>query len=86
MSVTVPDGFHDPLAEVSERIDALEGHLAQLLARQRQGEPARTEPGPIARPDFQFDDSDDADGFDERFTVFTDSTEVDEQSRNWLLG
>ena len=86
MSVTVPEGFHDPLSEVSERIDALEGHLAQLLARQRQGEPTRLEPGRSAGPDFQFEDSDDSDGFDERFTVFADNTEVDEQSRNWLLG
>ena len=86
--MTVPDGFHDPLAGVSERIDALEGYLAQLLVRQRQGEPEGNGSGRIVRPDLQFGDADpdDADGFDERFTMFTDSTEVDEQSRNWLLG
>jgi len=75
---------------VSERIDALEGHLAQLLARQRQGLPAssipeRNESGRIVRSDLQFDEVDDQDGFDQRFTTFTDNTEVDERSRNWLL-
>ncbi|NNK91029.1 MAG: hypothetical protein HKO87_01230 [Acidimicrobiia bacterium] len=71
---------------MSNRIDALEGHLAQLLARQRQGLPASDASGRIVRTDLQFDDADDTDGFDERFTTFTDSTEIDEQSRNWLLG
>ena len=98
---------------VSQRIDALEGHLAQLLARQRQGlplGPAEASPAPrspairyetpskapengdagsvgagrIVRPDLHFE-NDDADGFDERFNAFTDSTDVDERSRNWLL-
>ncbi len=84
---------------VSERIDALEGHLAQLLARQRQGPPAmgaasaatvppRAEPdrsGRIVRAELQFDDDDAVEAFDERFTAFTEATEVDERSRNWLL-
>lgn len=78
-----------PLRDVSERIDALEGHLAQLLARQRQGLPAAGSSGRasdrIVRTDLQFDEVDDHDGFDQRFTTFTDNTEVDERSRNWLL-
>lgn len=111
--VTLPEGtrdshahhpLSDPLSDVSERIDALEGHLAQLLARQREGLPAPDLSGHasagvagavaggvegrsdrIVRSDLQFDEVDDHDGFDQRFTTFTDNTEVDERSRNWLL-
>lgn len=113
--MTHPDGTRLPLSDVSDRIDALEGHLAQLLARQRDRLPAsdpstRSGAAPVAGPseasssqtgrgdasagatsgrivrsDLQFDEVDDADGFDERFTTFTDNTDVDERSRNWLL-
>lgn len=91
------------LTGVSERIDALEGHLAQLLARQRGSTPPSSVPttpaasdqeggldprgdvgGRIVRADLQFDGND-PEEFDERFTAFTDATEVDEQSRDWLL-
>ena len=112
------------LTGVGERIDALEGHLAQLLARQRDATavPPTTDNatnkttsnttsdkasapiawtggpevapvvdtrgdvnGRIVRSDLQFDSDDDPDGFDERFSAFTDATEVDERSRDWLL-
>ena len=93
------------LTGVSERIDALEGHLSQLLARQRGSEPPSSGPqtparsggqepgadpdddgsGRIVRAALQFDGNDDPEGFDERFTAFTDATEVDERSRDWLL-
>ena len=101
---TVTEQQPTALNGVSERIDALEGHLAQLLARQRGSNPAAPAPRPatpassqgaatvdenesgrIVRADLQFDADDDPDGFDERFTAFTDATEVDERSRDWLL-
>jgi hypothetical protein len=89
-----PQRLPDALSAVSERIDALEGHMAQLLIRQQQERvvpegddqvDSASDPGRVVRPDLHFDD-DDRDGFDERFTAFTASTDVDERSRNWLLG